>query len=93
MTPEIVARIKMDLEKKWSPEQISGRLRLEKKYISHERIYQHIWDDKKAGGTLYKNLRHAHSTARELVPPSQLPHRCQGVEQHGVDQFAQINQY
>ena len=59
MTPEIVARIKMDLEKKWSPEQISGRLRLEKKYISHERIYQHIWDDKKAGGTLYKHLRHA----------------------------------
>jgi IS30 family transposase len=30
-----------------------------KKYISHERMYQQIWDDKKAGGALYKDLRHA----------------------------------
>ena len=27
--------------------------------ISHERIYQFLLADKKAGGTLYMNLRHA----------------------------------
>ena len=46
------------LEQKWSPEQISGRLRLEGGLaISHETIYQYIWHDKKHGGKLFKNLR------------------------------------
>jgi len=41
-----------------SPEQIAGRLKLEKKDgISRESIYQRIKADKKAGGDLYKNLR------------------------------------
>ena len=26
--------------------------------ISHERIYQHVWEDKQNGGTLYLQLRH-----------------------------------
>lgn len=53
------AYINMLLAKKFSPEQITGRLR----YLgwqdvpSHERIYQHIYADKKAGGKLYKHLR------------------------------------
>lgn len=48
-------RIKED---QWSPEQISGRLKLDgMETISHETIYQKILEDKKAGGTLYKNLR------------------------------------
>jgi IS30 family transposase len=25
--------------------------------VSHERIYQYIWSDKRAGGKLYKHLR------------------------------------
>jgi IS30 family transposase len=42
----------------WSPAQISGRLKLEKRAsVSHERIYQHISADKRAGGQLYRNLR------------------------------------
>ncbi len=47
------------LSRKYSPEQITGRLR----YLgwegvpSHERIYQYIYADKKAGGSLYKHLR------------------------------------
>lgn len=47
------------LAEKWSPEQISGRLKLDypEHSISHETLYQHIWRDKKLGGTLYKNLR------------------------------------
>ncbi|EHL23921.1 integrase catalytic subunit [Acidovorax sp. NO-1] len=41
-----------------SPEQVSGRLRLEGVLtISHECIYQHIYDDKRKGGELIKHLR------------------------------------
>lgn len=60
MTPALKARIEADLtERQWSPEQIAGRLRLEGgPSVSHERIYQHIRTDKKAGGTLWKHLRH-----------------------------------
>jgi len=44
-------------EKQWSPEQISGRLKKHGIKISHERIYQYVWKDKKDGGELYKQLR------------------------------------
>jgi len=46
------------LGQQWSPAQISGRLRLEgHPTVSHERIYQYIYADKRAGGTLHLNLR------------------------------------
>ena len=46
------------LRQEWSPEQISGRLKMEQKIgISHEWIYQHVLVDKRAGGDLYKHLR------------------------------------
>ena len=46
----------------WSPEQIAGRLKREKKrkketMISYEAIYQYIFKDYKGGGDLYKQLR------------------------------------
>lgn len=42
----------------YSPEQISGRAKIEgEKCVSHERIYQYIWEDKKHNGELYKHLR------------------------------------
>ena len=45
-------------EEQFSPEQISGRLRLKKNLeVSHEWIYQYIWKDKEKGGELFKNLR------------------------------------
>lgn len=41
-----------------SPEQISGRLRLEAVLdISHETIYTHVWGDKHRGGQLHRLLR------------------------------------
>jgi len=41
-----------------SPEQISGRLKLELGLeISHETIYKYIWEDKKTGGKIHKHLR------------------------------------
>lgn len=42
----------------WSPEQISGRLRLEGRLrISYETIYKYVWADKHAGGSLHLCLR------------------------------------
>ena len=47
------------LKEKWSPEQISGRLkRLKKSSVSHETIYRFLLTDKANGGELYKHLRH-----------------------------------
>lgn len=48
------------LYEQWSPEQISGWMRQNcSVFLSHERIYQYIWQDKQNGGMLYKNLRHS----------------------------------
>lgn len=58
MTPEMIGHIHDYLAEQWSPEQIAGRLRLEGKRVSHETIYQYIWRDKRAGGSLYQQLRH-----------------------------------
>ncbi|MDH5427395.1 MAG: IS30 family transposase [Nitrospirota bacterium] len=42
----------------WSPEQIRGRLHREHGLaISHEWIYQHIYEDQRRGGDLYRSLR------------------------------------
>jgi len=42
----------------WSPEQISHRLAYEQGIsISHEWIYQHVYADKRSGGSLYQHLR------------------------------------
>ena len=46
------------LKNRWSPEQISGYLKRHRISISHSRIYQYIWEDRKQGGDLYKYLRH-----------------------------------
>ncbi|MBA7568018.1 IS30 family transposase ISAeca1 [subsurface metagenome] len=46
------------IQQEWSPEQISGWMKNEMGYsISHERIYQHILQDKQSGGNLYRHLR------------------------------------
>jgi transposase, IS30 family len=60
MTLETIGLIDTKVNIDWSPEQISGWLKDEKSIcISHERIYQHIWADKLAGGALYQHLRHS----------------------------------
>lgn len=60
MIPELIFHIEEKIKLQWSPEQISGRLKrfYEKKAVSYETIYRHIWKDKHSGGKLYKNLRH-----------------------------------
>lgn len=50
--------IEAGLRQDWSPEQINGVMRLKGLApVSHERIYQHIYADKRGGGTLHKHLR------------------------------------
>lgn len=62
-TPRISRQTWTEIEEKlaqeqWSPEQISGRRQADGlSAVSVERIYQHIYTDKTAGGTLYKHLR------------------------------------
>jgi IS30 family transposase len=61
MTPETVDYIERKLAEDHSPEQIAERMKLDPGWhgpsVSHERIYQHIWQDKAGGGLLYKHLR------------------------------------
>jgi len=59
MTRQTVALIEAKLRHdEWSPQQISCWLaQTHQIHISHERIYQHIWADKHAGGTLFRQLR------------------------------------
>lgn len=46
------------IRQEWSPEQIAGRLEKEQWVaISHEWIYQYIYNDKHSGGDLYRFLR------------------------------------
>ena len=61
ITPDLVELIEEKLtHEQWSPDQISRRLAKDGvAFISHERIYQHVWKDKKDGGTLYLHLRHS----------------------------------
>lgn len=57
-TNEVKEYVALKLEQKYSPEQIAGEAKkLGLPCVSHERIYQQIWADKKQGGELYKNLR------------------------------------
>jgi IS30 family transposase len=61
MTPETITYIETKLSQQHSPEQVSERMKLDPEWtgpvVSHERIYQHIWQDKADGGLLYKQLR------------------------------------
>ena len=58
ITAGVWAVVEKLLRQDWSPEQISGRLKKEQDLrISHEWIYQHVLQDKRTGGDLYKHLR------------------------------------
>jgi IS30 family transposase len=52
------ALVEKTLREDWSPEQVSGKLKASGISVSHERIYQHVYADKRAGGTLWAHLRH-----------------------------------
>lgn len=57
-TAEVQAFVEKRLEMDLSPEQIVGAAGKEKvPMVSHERIYQHVWLDKKRNGRLHEHLR------------------------------------
>ena len=57
-TEDVRKRVEGMLSMDYSPEQIAGRCRLDGlECVSHERIYQHVWDDKRRGGDLHTHLR------------------------------------
>ncbi len=61
MTLDTITYINAKLDLQHSPEQIAGEMKQALDWsgptVSHERIYQHIWQDKTIGGDLFKNLR------------------------------------
>jgi IS30 family transposase len=58
LNANVEANILYYLRLDYSPEQIVGRAKIDKKeMVSAERIYQYIWLDKRKGGVLYKHLR------------------------------------
>ena len=55
---DVLTYIETKIKAQWSPEQVSGRLMLEKGIaISHEAIYQYVGRDRQNGGQLYMGLR------------------------------------
>ncbi len=66
MTPRLKRTINDKLRQEWSPEQITGWLRdINLTSVSHQRIYDHIREDRRCGGTLYKHLRQSHKKRRK----------------------------
>ena len=58
ITDEVWAIVDTRLAETWSPEQISGHLKAnDQATVSHETIYQRIYADKRAGGSLHRALR------------------------------------
>ena len=59
LTKPIEKYIRAKLKQDWSPEQISGRMKLDTGVsVVHETIYRYIYSNKKNGGKLYTYLRH-----------------------------------
>ena len=62
MRPEVTAYIESKLQLQWAPEQIASTMKTDPNApglsVSHETIYRYVGDDKRAGGTLYTQLRH-----------------------------------
>jgi transposase, IS30 family len=61
MKPGLIREIEDKLtQDQWSPDQISGWLKTQgRACVSGERIYRHIWKDKRNGGELWRHLRHS----------------------------------
>jgi IS30 family transposase len=59
LTEKLIVYVREKIKQRFSPEQISGRLLIEKDVsLSHETIYRFILKNKRNGGDLYRYLRH-----------------------------------
>ena len=69
MTAEVESMIVEKLELRWSPEQISNRLKLEEKpSVSSETIYKFIDKDTRSGGQLWRQLRRSRRQRKPRFP-------------------------
>ena len=69
MLPEIIEAITKKILLKWSPEQISNWLRIhDEPYVAPQTIYTFLHEDKKNGGSLWRNLRYSHKRRRRRFP-------------------------
>ena len=77
-------QVELLLRQQWSPEQITGRLKLERqRAVSHERIYLYIYADKRRGGSLHRHLRSQKKQRkryRGYIRRGQIPNRT-SIEQ------------
>jgi IS30 family transposase len=85
--------VKHGLKQRWSPEQISGRIRREHPNdsgmrVSHQTIYQWLRDDKKRGGNWYRWLRQSKRKRRKKYGSSLRRYRIQN--QTSIEQRPQI---
>jgi len=80
LTKSMLIIIDKYIKKDWSPEQISGRLKIDNTLnLHHETIYQYIKKDKEKGGSLYTHLRHQKRRYKKRFNfkrnPSKIPNR------------------
>ena len=69
MNPILIDQIVQRLQLKWSPEQISNRLKLEgQPSVSTETIYKFIDEDRRRGGDLWKHLRRSQRRRTKRFP-------------------------
>lgn len=64
---ETWARVQVLLMLEWRPEQIAERLKIENlPTVSHEAIYQHVYQNKREGGMLYTHLSRQHTYRKRI---------------------------
>jgi IS30 family transposase len=69
MNPVVMLNIIERLELKWSPEQISNRLKRDgEEIVSTETIYKFIQEDQESGGELWRNLRRSQRVRKKRFP-------------------------
>ena len=88
LTAPVRRKIEVKLRQmRWSPEQVSGWLCDQGIKLSHERIYQMIWQDKRDGGNLWRclrrrgkryNKRAGKNAGRGLIPQQNRHFRASG---------------
>jgi transposase, IS30 family len=72
ITAELEKQVRAKLEEEWSPEQIVGRMALDKTSddelsISHETIYKYVYRKQKKGDKLYVKLRRKRKKRRKRL--------------------------
>jgi IS30 family transposase len=85
-TEKVRAEAEARIEEGWTPAIISGRARLEgRPWVCAETIYQHVYADAKAGGTLWKSLPRAKRKRRRRCPRQDGRGRGQIPNQRRID--------